>query len=44
MEIVRLQMELEQSKKKPIAPVINIVLLDNFLKYFQATEDDLDFV
>jgi hypothetical protein len=32
MEIVRLKMELENSKKKIISCVINIVLFENFLR------------
>lgn len=40
MEIERIEMELEQSKKNITTPVVNIVLFGNFLKYAWAAEDD----
>lgn len=41
MEILRLKMELEQSKRKITTPMINTVPFETFIGYVHVVEDDL---
>lgn len=41
MEIVRLNMELKQSRKKITSPIINTLLFENFLPCAQETKEEL---
>ena len=41
MDIVRLKLELQQSRKKITVPIINTLLFDNFLARAKATKEEI---